>query len=130
MSCSSIKPRSLLSSRTPAHGYGSACHVTSEDAIAMRRYFACMPRPWMDCLMEDENFYLVDDEDYEMLDVYLKNIGFTGRPIYACLKCQCLYDCDMTWKWKDTVLENTACATCGAQLVSYKQQQQQQQLHR
>jgi hypothetical protein len=116
--------KSLLGSSIAIGAYGKTARMPAADVCAIRDYFAHMPRRWMQCLLEDDDLYIEGEDEYEALDVYLKDLGFTGRPVYACLKCRCLYDCDMKWKWKDTVLEKMRCATCGAQLVPYRETQQ------
>lgn len=117
---------SMLTSTIAVCECGTMTQAATADVIAVRKYFAHMPRCWAKRLLKDKDFYLIDASDYELLDAYLKKLGFTGRPTYACWKCQCLYDCDMTWKWADTILENMRCATCGGQLASYHHEEQEQ----
>ena len=110
------KPRQLTKSISPIR-----LPQSYYDDIIFWKYFQGMPELWVYCILGDSDFPVESEEDFITLDKYLKGLGFTGRPTYACMSCNMIYDCDMTWKWNVISKRDIACPCCQRKLIPYKE---------
>lgn len=78
---------------------------------AIEPFYQLMPDDWIYDIHCNEKLRFQTSRDFEVLDRYLKSLGFTGIPIYECERCHLVFR-----DWRE---ENVCCPACFTE-VSYE----------
>ena len=87
-------------------------NATMHACVLMHGYFLNMPWNWTRTIdVLDDNPW-IEHDDVRTVDVYLKSLGFTGRPRYGCRNCRRVFRIDIGWKKISTCIGHLSCVEC------------------